>query len=497
MSSTAEYDALGLAELVHKGEVTPLELVDDAIARIEKVNGRLNSVVIPMYELAREAAKRDIPDGPFRGVPFLLKDLLAAYEGVKLTGGSRYFQSYVPDHDSELVKRYKRAGLITIGKTNTPELGLVPFTEPELHGPTHTPWKIGHNSGGSSGGAGAAVAAGIVPAAHGGDGGGSIRIPSACCGIFGIKPTRARVPAGPDSSDNWFGFAIQHVLTRSVRDSAAMLDAVTGPEVGNWYAPPPVTESFLSATQRPPGKLKVAFTTDPLLPSNVHRDCVRAVDEMAKVLADLGHEVEEARPAVDAHFFAQNFLTVIAGAVAADMVLGKAKVGREATRHDVETTTWLVAMMGRETSAGAFAIALESLKTMARETAPFFEEYDVLLTPTCGQPPPRVGSLKPHGFEKHLQSAVVAGNLRPVLRLPGLVEKLAEDVYDFIPFTPYANVTGQPSMNVPLYWNEEGLPIGTMLTGRFAEDAMLFSLAAQLEEAHPWADKRPPVNAFE
>jgi len=496
MDAYGDYDALGLAELVKKGDVTPLELVEESIKRIEGVNGELNAVVTRMYDEARETAKGDLPDGPLRGVPFLLKDLLSAYAGVRLTGGTRYYQSYVPDYDAELVKRYKRAGVIVVGKTNTPELGIVPFTEPELHGPTHTPWKLGYNSGGSSGGAGASVAAGIVPAAHGGDGGGSIRIPASCCGVFGLKPTRARTPTGPSASDHWYGFAIEHVLTRTVRDSAAFLDATTGPEVGNWYAPPPVDAPFLDATKRSPGKLKIAFTTEPLMPSTVHRDCIAAVESMAKVLEELGHEVVEARPQVDAHAFARDFLTVVSVATAAEAVLGAKKVGREATKRDFEMTTWLAVMMGRQTAAVDFAVALENLKALSRSTAPFFEEYDVLLTPTLGQPPPEIGSLRPSGFDLKLQSAVVGGNLTPLLKLPGLIEKVAEDVYDFIPFTIFANVTGQPSMNVPLHWNADGLPIGTMLTGRFADDATLLSLAAQLEEAHPWADKRPPVNAY-
>ncbi|MBW2461413.1 MAG: amidase [Deltaproteobacteria bacterium] len=496
MHSFGDHDALGLAELVRDGEVTPLELVEAAISNIEEVNGDLNAVVIRMYDEARRVAGGDLPDGPFRGVPFLLKNLLSAYSGVRLTGGSRYYADYVPDHDAELVKRYKRAGLVVVGKTNTPELGIVPFTEPELHGPTHTPWKLGYNSGGSSGGAGAAVGAGVVPAAHGGDGGGSIRIPAACCGVFGFKPTRARTPTGPDASEHWYGFAIEHALTRSVRDSAALLDATTGPEVGNWYAPPPVPEPFLDATRREPRKLRVAFTTDPLMPSKVHPDCVTATERMAQALEDLGHHVEEARPPVDASAFARDFLTVVSVATATEAIAGAKIVGRPATKDDFEVTTWLAVMMGRNTGAVQFALALENLKTLSRTTAPFFEDYDVLLTPTLGGPPPKIGALKPKGFEATLQRAIVRGNLAPLLKVPGAVERVAEEVYDFVPFTIFANVTGQPSMNVPFHWNDDGLPIGTMLTGRFGDDWTLLSLAAQLEEAHPWANKRPPINTY-
>jgi amidase len=422
-----------------------------------------------------------------------LKDLLAAYAGVRLTSGTRCCASYVPVHDSEIVRRHKRAGLVVVGKTNTPELGLVPVTEPELHGPTHTPWKIGHTSGGSSGGSGAAVASGIVPIAHGGDGGGSIRIPASCCGVFGFKPTRGRTPCGPDASDHWFGFAIEHGLTRTVRDSAALLDVTTGPEIGQWSAAPPVERPFLDEVSAPPGKLRIAFTTQPFMPSRVRDECARAVHVMAGALEELGHHVEEDRPAIDPAAFANDYMRCVAVATAMEIELHSRTVGKSPRKEEWEQTTWLVAMMGRQIPGSEFALALESLKALSRDIAPFWERYDVLLTPTLGRPPPKIGELEPQGVEALAQRIIVGGRLSPLLRLPGLIDKMAESVFDFIPFTILANVTGQPSMSVPCMLNDEGLPIGVMLTGAFGDDARLFRLAGQIEKARPWAQKRPPV----
>jgi amidase len=488
-----EHDALGLAALVKKGEVTASELLDAAIERVDRVNPRVNAVITRMFDEARRTIASGLPKGPFEGVPFLLKDLLSAYAGVRLTSGTRYHAGYVPDHDAELVKRHKRAGLVIFGKTNTPEFGLVPITEPELHGPTHTPWRIGHNSGGSSGGAGAAVASGMVPMAHGGDGGGSIRIPASCCGVFGLKPTRGRTPCGPDMSESWFGFAVEHALTRSVRDSAALLDATTGPWTGNWYAPPAHPTPFLDAVTAKPRKLKIAFTTKPSMPSNVHADCLRAAEEMAKLCEELGHEVVEASPQIDAKEFARDFLTVIGVATAMEPELGVEKVGRRGRREDFETITWISVLLGRKTSALEFGLAMERLKTLSRRVAPFFEAYDVLLTPTLGAPPPKIGELQPKGAEALLQKVIAKGDLGAVLRIPGILEQMAEKVFDFIPFTALANVTGQPSMSIPIHVNDLGLPVGAMFTGRFADEATLFNLAGELERARPWAAKRPAV----
>ena len=490
-----EYDAVGLAELVAKREVTPLELVDAAIERIESVNGDLNALVTPMYDAAREVAKGDIPDGPFRGVPFVLKDLLAMYEGVGLTSGSRFYRDWVPRYDSELVRRHRRAGLIVVGKSNTPELGLVPVTEPELHGPTHTPWKLGHNSGGSSGGSGSLVGARAVPMAHGGDGGGSIRIPASCCGCFGLKPSRGRTPPGPDASEQWRGFAIEHVLTMSVRDSAAMLDATSAPDPMSRHHAPRPERPFLREIGADPGKLRIAFTTRPFLPSKPHPDTVRAVEETASLLRDLGHHVEEATPKVDAMQFATDFVLLVATETATGIAEAEEVVGKPATRQDFETSTWLVAMLGRQISALDMALAERRLHALARRVAEWFADWDLLLTPTLALPPPPHYALQPKGVEALLHETVAAARLGPLLRIPKVIELLASKIFEFIPWTPLMNLTGQPSMSVPIHWNAQGLPIGSMLTGRYGDDALLIRVASQLETARPWRDRRPVVDA--
>ncbi|MFN8373770.1 MAG: amidase [Anaerolineae bacterium] len=284
------YDALGLAELVRKEEITPAELVEEAIQRIEQHNPQLNAVVYKMYDLARKAASEPLPQGTFTGVPFLLKDLMAAFAGVPMTASSRSMKNYIPSYDTELVKRFKQAGVLVLGKTNTPEFGIPPYTEPELHGATHNPWDVSRTPGGSSGGSAAAVAARLVPMASGGDGGGSIRIPASCCGVFGMKPTRGRTPWGPLIGDSMQGFVVEHVLTRSVRDSAAMLDATAGADPGAPYFAPPHERPFLHEVTTDPGKLRIAFTTQPFMGNHVHAECVKGLNETVKLLQSLGHE---------------------------------------------------------------------------------------------------------------------------------------------------------------------------------------------------------------
>ncbi len=487
------YDGLGLAELVRRKEISPAELVEEAIRRIETVNPQINAVIHPMYDLARRQVQEGLPEGPFQGVPFLLKDLLAHAAGVPTRNGSRFFRDFVPDHDSEIVRRYRAAGVVILGKTNTPELGLVPYTEPALFGPSRNPWNLSRTTGGSSGGSGAAVAARLVPLAHGNDGGGSIRIPASCCGVFGLKPTRGRIPMGPDIGEAWRGMAIHHVLTLSVRDSAAMLDATAGPDVGAPYIIPPPQRPFLEEVGRGPGRLRIAFTTRPLLPGTVHPDCVRGVEETARLCQDLGHDVEEAAPQIDGHAFARDFLTMVCAETRADIAEGEALTGKKARYGEFEPATWALGLLGRQISAGEYACALRSLQCAARQVGAFFERYDVLLTPTLATPPMEIGWLQPAGvkaFALKLLGSLNAGAL--LNRLAG-IEALAEEVFAFIPFTPVFNVTGQPAMSVPLVWNDEGLPIGMHFVARFGEEATLFRLAGQLERARPWFDRRPPV----
>ncbi|MBC7228227.1 MAG: amidase [Thermoflexales bacterium] len=487
------YDGLGLAELVRRKEISPAELVEEAIRRIETVNPQINAVIHPMYDLARQRVRQGLPEGPFRGVPFLLKDLLVHYAGVPTRSGSCFFRDFVPDHDSEIVRRYRQAGVVILGKTNTPELGLVPYTEPVLFGPSRNPWNLSRTTGGSSGGSGAAVAARLVPVAHGNDGGGSIRIPASCCGVFGLKPTRGRTPMGPDIGEAWRGMAINHVLTLSVRDSAAMLDATAGPDVGAPYIIPPPERPFLEEVGRDPGRLRIAFTTRPLLPGTVHPDCVRGVEETGRLCQDLGHIVEEAAPQIDGHAFARDFLTMVCAETRADIAEGEALTGKKARYEEFEPATWALGLLGGQISAGEYACALRSLQRAARRVGAFFEKYDVLLTPTLASPPPEIGWLQPTGAKASALKLLGSLNAGALLNKLAGIEALAEEVFAFIPFTPVFNVTGQPAMSVPLVWNDKGLPIGMHFVARFGDEATLFRLAGQLEQARPWFDRRPPV----
>jgi len=490
----ARYDGLGLAELVRKEEVQPAELVEEAIRRIERVNPQVNAVIAKMYDQARSAAAAGLPDGPFRGVPFLVKDMMIDCAGVPSTRCSRFLKDCCPDHDSEIVKRHKSAGLIILGKTNAPEFGLLPVSEPELFGPTRNPWDVARTSGGSSGGSAAAVAARLVPLAHGNDGGGSIRIPAACCGLFGLKPTRGRTPVGPDIAEAWQGLAINHVLTRSVRDSAAMLDATAGPEVGAPYYPAPPARPFLEEVGADPGQLRIAFTAEPLLPAQVHHDCAAGVRETARLCEELGHRVVEATPRIDGQAFAKAFLTMVAAETRAGVADAERLIGRKANAADFEPQTWSLALLGDQFSAGDLAAALELIKGTGRQVGRFFEDYDVLLTPTVAAPPLRIGALQPK--TKDLMAMKVLGRLNAgrLLRILADVDALAAETFAFMPFTPLFNATGQPAMSVPLVWNEEGLPIGMHFVGRYGDESTLFRLAAQLEQARPWADRVPAVH---
>jgi amidase len=492
----SQYDAIGLADLIKRGEVTALEAAEAAIERVERLNPKLNAVVLPLYERARERAKTPFKaSGPLGGVPMLLKDLLSPLAGCPFTSGSRFYQGVVPDYDAELVRRYERAGLNIVGKTSTPEFGIMPVTEPVLFGPTRNPWDLGRSPGGSSGGAAAAVAAGIVPVAHGGDGGGSLRIPASCCGLFALKPTRGRNPSGPDASEHWLGLAIEHVITRSVRDSALVLDLTAGPEPTSPYWAPPVARPFLEEIGAPSGKLKIAFTDRPHLPGIVHPDCRAALHDAVRLCESLGHDVEEATPDIDSEHFARAFFTVICGSVAAGIDLAEEELGRRPARDELEVATWLAGMLGAELSAGAAIAAIQTLQSYARRVHRFHEKYDLLLTPTLGCPPLRIGELEPTGAEALAHRTIANLKLGAVLRLRRVIQATVNRVFAFVPFSPLANVTGQPSMSVPLFWNHAGLPVGTMFTARFGAEATLFRLARELELARPWADRRPPVHA--
>lgn len=488
-------DALGLAGLVRAKEVTPGELLDEALSRVAAWNPKLNAVVRLMEEPARRDIARGLPEGPFTGVPFLLKDLMSAVGGVPLSNGSRFLAGFVPTADCELVRRYRAAGLILAGKTSTPELGLLPFTEPELFGPARNPWDLSRTPGGSSGGSAAAVAAGIVPMAHGGDGGGSIRIPASCCGLFGLKPTRGRTPMGPEIGDAWNGFVVEHAVTRSVRDSAALLDATSGPDPGAPWYPPAPERPFLEEVTREPGRLRIAVTARPFLGRQVHPDCLRVLGETARLLEGLGHTVEEAAPEIDGEAFALDFVTMLCGEVRAELDEAAERLGRSPALGELEAATHALRLLGGSIRAGEYDAAVRRLRLAGRRVGTFFEGRDVLMTPTLASPPVPVGALQLRPAEKIAAKSMAALRAGWLLRAVGILEATAKKTFDFIPFTPPFNVSGQPAMSVPLGSSAEGLPVGVHFVGRFADEATLFRLAGQLERARPWASRRPPPPA--
>jgi amidase len=491
----AEYgrhDSLGLAELVRKGEVSPTELLDEALARTAQVNPKINAVIHLMEARARAAIAAGLPEGPLSGVPFLIKDLMTAYAGEPMRCGSRLFKDFVPAEDEELTRRYKAAGLVIFGKTNTPELGVTNVTEPELFGPTRNPWNLERTSSGSSGGSAAAVAARIVPAANANDGGGSIRTPASNCGLVGLKPSRGRNPTGPQAPDVWWGFIGEHVVSRTVRDSAALLDATAGDYPQQLMKLPAPERPFLEETRREPGRLRVAFTFDPGLGTALHPENRRALEATAACLDRLGHEVVEVHLPLPPESFVEGYAALISADVAATLRMAETLVGRRATSDDVELATWMLAKMGEAQSAADVAAALWTMQTFSRQWLAWSAAFDVLLTPTVGVPPLPIGAYKLSTLQRQgikLLAALPAGAL--LSQRPKITEAFAQ-VFDASPYTMVANVTGQPSMSLPLHWTADGLPMGMLFTTRIGDEATLFRLAAQLEQAMPWRDRRPP-----
>ena len=468
----ATLDLVGQAELVRRGDASPLELVDAAISRIEAVNPMLNAVIIPLFDRARaEALSGRLPDGPLRGVPFLVKDLGAGLAGVLDTRGSRALRDHRAAEDSPLARRYRGAGLVIVGRTNTPEFGNHSTTEPELFGPTRNPWNTSLTTGGSSGGSAAAVASLMVPAAHASDGAGSIRIPSSCCGVFGLKPSRRRVSAGP-AGENLGGLLTEHVVTRTVRDSAVLLDVEAGNTVEGERMEP--GRRFADEVGREPRRLRIGWTTKPTLDVPVDEDCVAAARSTAALLETLGHDVEEVSPTIDPEVLVGPLVTVWAAGNLADATYCESVLGRPLRRDELEITTWELVEFGQTRTAADLAAAIESLNVASRSTAPFFEQYDVWLTPTLARRPEPLGVLN--------QSQ------------GGAVEYWRFDC-SFNPWNPIANITGQPAMSLPLHWTADGLPIGSLFTGRHGDEATLLRLAGQLETERPWADRVPPVHA--
>ena len=473
-------DATEQARMVRDGEVSPVELVDDAIGRLEQLNPQLNAVIHPLLDEAREAAAGTLPDGPFRGVPFLVKDLSCYMEGVAVHEGMRALRDagYRADHDMWLTRRFRAAGFVILGRTNTPELGILPTTEPVAYGPTHNPWDLGHSPGGSSGGSAAAVAAGIVAAAHANDGGGSIRIPASHCGLVGLKPSRGRVSLAPDFGEVLGGLVIELAVTHSVRDAAAILDAVHGPAPGDPYAAPTPVRRYSEEVGADPGRLRVGMTTTP--PGgqfNAHPDCAAAAQAAARLLEQLGHNVQESHPhELDDPEQIASFLVRWTAGVDWNLKYWSAAIGREIGRDDVEPCTWALAEQGRTHSAGDLLRAFERAQASTRRIASWWadEGFDLLLTPTCAEPPPRLGE-----FEAPADNPAA-----PIIR-----------AIPFGTFTAGFNTTGQPAISLPLHHTDGGLPVGVQLVAAYGREDLLLRVAAQIEQARPWADRRPRVHA--
>ena len=473
----SELDATGLAALVRAGEASPAELVDEAIARIEKLNPQVNAVIHERFDEARgEAAS--VPDGPFKGVPIVIKDLDGYSAGDPFHAGMKFLKElgWTSDHDSHVFAKLRGAGFLFVGKTNCPELGLLPSTEPEAYGPTRNPWNLERSPGGSSGGTAAAVASRMVPLGHGGDGGGSIRIPASTCGLVGLKSSRGRISLGPDKGDSWSGLVVYGGITRTVRDAAAFLDVVSGPMPGDPYAAPAPVRPFAEEVGTDPGRLRIGWSKDaPGGLAQTHPECEAAVDHALSLLESLGHAVEDARPETPGEDeVTQAAINVIAANIARSLDYWSERTGERIGPDDVEFHTWTFAEFSKSVSASQYLASLEQLQTVTRASATWWADgYDLLVTPTIPEPPWTFGSFTSTP-ENPLQGTVRSGQI--------------------VPFVAPLNLTGQPGISLPLHWSEDGLPIGVQLVAAYGREDLLIRIASQLEDAQPWANRRPPVS---
>ena len=466
-----KHDATALAGLIAKRDITASDVLDIAIARAEQVNPAINAIVHKQYEGARKTAAGGAPDGPLKGVPYLIKDLAFLDKGEPARLGSSLFKDYVADHDSAYVTRCKKAGLVIMGRSSTPEFGLNPNTEPRLHGSCRNPWNLEHSPGGSSGGAAAAVAAGVLPVAHATDGGGSIRIPAAQCGLFGLKPSRGRISFAPDAGEGWGGLSAGHVVSRSVRDSALMLDCTAGAEPGDPYAAPTPARPFAEAIGRPPGKLKIALMLKDHRGAKLHPECLAAVQAAARLCESLGHIVEEADPQLDLTALRPLNARISAANTARSCGLRWKALGRDPNPKDVEAATWAVYQRGLKVSGVEYVEAIAAVHAAGRRMGAFLSKYDVILSTVLAGPPPKLGYLNQNGD----------------------VETFVERVTSYLSVTPLHNATGTPAMSVPLHWTADGLPVGVHFAGRYGEEATLLQLAVQLETVQPWFDRVPAL----
>jgi amidase len=476
LADYTSYDGLGLAELVARRDVSPQELADAAFAAIERVNPQLNAVLQRLPDRAHAEIAAGLPQGPFTGLPFLIKELGIGAKNVSADLGSRLLRGLTAPADTELMARFRRAGLVLAGTTQTPEVGYNPTTETVLHGPVHNPWDPTRSAGGSSGGSGAAVAAGIVPIAHANDGGGSIRIPAACNGLVGLKPTRDRIPSGPGPSDSLAGLAIDFAVTRSVRDAAALLDAVAGPDVGAASHPVPPARPYRDEVGANPGKLRIAFSARPASGKRADPECERAVASAAKLLESAGHTLVEAAPPLDWDPFLDTVHVIWTTGTARLIDALTALLGRKPDPNLVEAVTWACYEDGKRFTATDLLGAMAHHSLISRQVGAFFTQFDALVTPTLSRPPAPLGEL-----DQNERGLSAIGWTR--------------QVFEYCPFTPLFNTTGQPAISLPLHWSEAGLPIGVQVVGRFGDETTLFRLASQLEAAQPWRGRRPGIHA--
>ncbi|EKN66110.1 amidase [Neobacillus bataviensis LMG 21833] len=481
------YDGLGLAELIKKKELQPKEVLTEAIHTIEQHNPKLNAVINKFYEKVEKEAETVDVNGTFAGVPMLLKDIAQEIEGEKITSGSKAFQGYRAEADSEYVKQVRLTGALFVAQTNVPEFALMGITEPAFYGPTRNPWNLNHTPGGSSGGAAAAVASGMVPIAGANDGGGSIRIPGAYCGLSGLKPTRGRTPVGPKYGRLWQGASVDHILSRSVRDSAAMLDEISVFEKAAAFHVPPFHGSYLQQSQTPSGKkYTIAFSVQSPLGTEVHQECKKAVMKTAKLLESLGHNVVEIEAPVDGRKILKSYLTMYFGEVAAAITELETVLGRKAVMSDVEPTTWILGLVGKATSAEAFVLSVREWDKAAIAMEQFHETYDFYLTPTTAFPPAKIGELEPSKSEKLAMQVTGKLGLGGLLKKVGTVEQVAENNLKRTPFTQLANLTGQPAITIPIHLTPEGLPVGVQFMSARGREDLLFALAGLIEQTDFW-----------
>jgi amidase len=490
LSDYLAHDAIGLAHLVRTREASARELLDIAISRAEATNPAINAIILKDYEAARRRASHDQPHesggGPFAGVPYLIKDLGAPVAGLRMSMGSRHYRHFVPTEDAPVVALARAAGLNIFGKTNTSELGQMPYTEPELFGPCRNPWSLDHTPGGSSGGAAAAVAAGIIPLAHASDGGGSIRIPASCCGLFGLKPSRGRIPVMPPTTAGELG--VDHAVSRSVRDSALLLDFMTGQ---TQHMPPGSPGTFLGALSAPCKPLHIAYVTEPMLAPSLSPDVRAALDDAAQLAQSLGHHVEPVSLGVDFEALRHAFL-MLASVTTRDMVLNAERItGRKPVRDEFEIATWAMAQIGRKLGERELPAALEEQRRITVKLTDLLTRYDVILCATLAAAPIKIGEMQPSANERMQMRAVSAMPIEPLLRK--MLAQAADKAFAWAGCTEVFNLTGQPAMSVPLYWNARGLPVGVQFAAREGGEATLLRLAAQLEVARPWFAKRPPL----